>query len=117
MDEGSATADFFDVETVAERVAFNGADAIDEVLDVGAEVLDCGRELGAGFGQLGGGRGGGRGADAEVGGEQGPGGLQSSKHVPMQVKLVSTLCMGWLGARSVRLSLKEWVILASERHW
>ena len=75
MDEGSATANFFDVETVAEGVAFNGADAVDEVLEIGAEVVDCGGELGAGFGQLGGGRGGGRGADAEVRGEQGPGGL------------------------------------------
>ena len=51
--------------------------------------MDCGGELGAGFGQLGRGRGGGRGADAEVRGEQGPGGLQSSKHVPMWVQLVS----------------------------
>ena len=46
-----------------------------------------GGELGAGFGQLGGGGGRGRGADAEVRGEQGPGGLQSSKHVPMVCQL------------------------------
>ena len=95
FDEESATANFLYVETVAERVAFDGTNAIDEVLEVGAEVVDGGGELGAGFGQLGGGRGGGRRADAEVRSEQGPGGLQSSKHVPMGVQLVSIY--EWMG--------------------
>ena len=103
MDEGSATANFVDVKAVAEGVAFDGTDAVDKVLEVGAEVVDCGGKLGAGFGQLGGGRRGGRGADAEVRGEQGPGGLQSSKYVPMGIKLVSMNGMAWGKQRTLEL--------------
>ena len=75
MHEISSAPYFFYVKTIFEGVAFDGADAVDEVLEVGAEVCDGGFEFGAGFGKLGGGRRGGGGADAKVGGEEGAGGF------------------------------------------
>lgn len=80
MHEALAPRDFVRRQAILRGVALDGLDGLDEVGEVFGEGGEGGFEVGAGRDQLGGVGGGGGGAeertDAQVGGEEGTGGLE-----------------------------------------